>query len=382
MKKLLLVMLSVALIFAFAACAPATDEGTTPEEPQALTAETIVIGHIHINDEAEQGYSTAHINAVNKMAETLGIPAEHVIGKYNVKEDSSCDTALRELVEAGCNIIFCDSFGHEDYMLEVAEEYPEVYFCHATGYQAAASGLANVSNFFGKVFQARYLSGIVAGMATESNKLGYVTAQEFPECVSGLSAFFLGARSVNADATMSIIYTNTWYDVTAETQAAQALIDGGADVLGQHADSTATQGACEANHVYGVGYNTDMSAAAPNATLCSVVWDWSPAYIHFVQALLEGNDPGRDWSGDLASGMVDIVYNDALLDTLDNAAEIRAAVDAARAGIIDGSIQVFAGPLYDNEGNEAVAEGDFFDESGVASAPSWFHILEGVTVIR
>jgi basic membrane protein A and related proteins len=380
MKKLLLVMLALALIFAFAACAGDTDEPT--DEPAALTAENIIIGHIHINDEAEQGYSTAHINAVNKMAETLGIPAENVIGKYNIKEDSSCDAALRELVEAGCNIIFCDSFGHEDYMLEVAAEYPDVYFCHATGYQAAGSGLANVSNFFGKVFEARYLSGIVAGMATETNKLGYVTAQEFPECVSGLSAFFLGARSVNADVTMDIIYTNTWYDVTAETQAAQALIDGGADVIAQHADSTATQGACEANGVYGIGYNTDMSAAAPAANLCSVVWDWSPAYTYFVQCLLDGTDPGRDWSGDLASGMVDIVYNDALLDTLDNAAEIRAAVDSVRAGIVDGSIEVFAGPLVDNEGLEVVAAGDFYDESGTASAPSWFHILEGVTVIR
>jgi basic membrane protein A and related proteins len=378
MKKLLIVLLTLALVFAFGACTADTPEDT---DGAALTAETIKVGHIHINDEAEQGYSTAHINGVNTMAETLGIPAENVIGKYNIKEDSSCDTALRELVEAGCNIIFLDSFGHEDYMLEVAAEYPDVAFCHATGFQASGSGLDNVSNFFGSVFEARYLAGIVAGMITESDQLGYVTAQEFPECVSGLSAFYIGATSVNPDVTMDIIYTNTWYDVTAETQAAQALIDSGADVLGQHADSTATQGTAETNGVYGIGYNTDMSAAAPNANVASVVWDWSPAYTHFVEALLNGEALGTDWSGDLASGMVDVVYNDALLDTFANAAEIKAAVADAKEAIIAGELEVFAGPLVDADGVEVVAEGDFFDESGEVSAPSWFNILQGVNVI-
>ncbi|MEG2213706.1 MAG: BMP family ABC transporter substrate-binding protein, partial [Clostridiales bacterium] len=254
--------------------------------------------------------------------------------------------------------------------------------CHATGNQCATSGLSNVSNFFGKIFEARYLTGIVAGMTTEANKLGYVTAQEYAECVSGLSAFYLGAKSVNPDVTMDIIYTNNWFDVTAETQAAQALIDGGADVLSQHADSTATQTTCEAAKVYGIGYNTDMSGAAPNANLCNAVWDWSPAYIHFVQSYLDGEEITADWSGDLASGMVNIQFNDALIDTLPNGAEIKAAVETAKAGIISGDVKVFAGPLVDSEGKELVAEGDFYDESGKVSAPSWFNILEGITVIR
>ena len=382
MKKLLVALLALCMIFAFAACS-GNDTPDDQGDVAALTAETIKIGHIHINDEAEQGYSTAHINAINNMAAELGIPAENIIGKYNVTEDSACDTALRELVEAGCNIIFADSFGFEDYVVEVAKEYPEIQFCHATGVQATSCGLDNVSNFFGKVFEARYLSGIVAGMLTESNTLGYVTAMEYAECISGYTAFYLGAKSVNPDVTMNVIYTNNWYDVTAETQAAQALISSGADVLSQHADSTATQAACEAaGTAYGIGYNTDMSAAAPNANIASVVWDWTPAYTHFVQAMLNGEALETDWSGDLASGMVDIIYNEALLATLENGEDIKAAVEAAKTQIINGELKVFAGPLVDVDGNEVVAEGDFFDESGTQSAPQWAYILEGVNVIR
>ncbi len=385
MKKLLVVLLAISLIFAFAACGNDTpaDNGNTENVDGALTVDTIKIGHVHINDEAEQGYSTAHINAINQMAAALGIPAENVIGKYNVTEDAACESALRELAEAGCNIIFADSFGFEDYVIEVAKDYPNIQFCHATGVQASTCGLDNVSNYFGKIFQARYLSGIVAGMATESNILGYVSAQEFAECVSGYTGFYLGAKSVNPDVTMNVIYTNNWYDVTAETQAAQALIASGADVLGQHADSTATQAACEADgNAYGIGYNTDMSAAAPNANLCSVVWDWTPAYTYFVECLLNGEDCPSDWSGDLASGMVDIVYNDAAMATLANCDEIKAAVEAARTAIVNGELNVFAGPLVDVDGNEVVAEGDFYNESGESSAPSWFYVLQGINVIR
>ncbi|MDO4581926.1 MAG: BMP family ABC transporter substrate-binding protein [Bacillota bacterium] len=400
MKKLLVVLLALALVFAFAACA--AEEAPVEETPveggeeaaEGLTAETIKVGHIHINDEAEQGYSTAHINGVTAACEALGIPAENVIGKYNISEDDSCDTALRELVEAGCNIIFADSFGHEDFLLEVAAEYPDVVFCHATGYQAASSGLDNVANYFGNIYEARYLTGIVAGMTTATNKLGYVTAQQFAECVSGLTAFYLGAKSVNPDVTMDIMFTNTWYDVTLESQAAQALIDGGADVLGQHADSAATQTTAEAAGKYAVGYNTDMSVAAPAANLCSAVWNWAPAYEHFIAAVLNG-EAISDYSGSMAEGMVDIVYNDALIDSLPNGAEIRAAVDAARAGIEAGTLHVFATDTWTVDGAvvESTADLDgfygveyisdgYFHESEYASAPAFFFFVDGVNVIQ
>ena len=411
MKKLLVILLALALVFAFAACAqedpaqtevpaqtedPAGEETgeETGEESAALTPETIKVGHIHINDEAEQGYSTAHINGVKAACEALGIPEENVIGKYNIAEDSSCDTALRELVEAGCNIIFADSFGHEDFVMEVAKEYPEIVFCHATGTQAASSGLDNVANYFGNIYDARYLSGIVAGMATETNKLGYVTAQPFAECISGLTAFYLGAKSVNPDVTMDIMFTNTWYDVTLESQAAQALIDGGADVLGQHADSAATQTTAEAAGAYGIGYNTDMSVAAPAANLCSAVWNWQPAYQHMIQAVLDGAEI-TDYSGTLAEGMVDVVYNEELLTSLGIADEVKAAVEEARAGINDGSIHVFDTTTFTVGGEEVASTADvegyngneyiwdcYFHESELASAPAFNFYIDGITVIQ
>jgi len=395
MKKFMVLLLALAMVFAFAACGEEAEQGGEvagneevaggEEEVTGLTVDTIKVGHVHINDEAEQGYSTAHINGVKAACEALGIPEENVIGKYNIAEDSSCETACRELVEAGCNIIFCDSFAFEDWMLTVAAEYPEVYFCHATGYQCSGSGLDNVSNYFGNVFDARYLSGIVAGMTTESNKLGYVTAMQLPECISGFSAFYLGALSVNPDVTMDIMYTNSWYDPTLESQAAQALIDRGCDVLGQHADSTTTQTTAEAAGIYSVGYNMDMSGAAPQANICSVVWDWTPTYQFFLEEVLSGKayaEIPTDYSGTLADGMVDVVYNEELLGTFANAEDIKAAVEAAREAINSGDLHVFAGPLFDAEGNEVVAEGDFYNESGEASAPSWNTILQGVTVVE
>lgn len=408
MKKLLIVLLALAMVFAFAACAqdeapPADQPADTPadqpadepaDEPAGLTAETIKVGHVHINDEAEQGYSTAHINGVKAACEALGIPAENVIGKFNIAEDSSCDTALRELVEAGCNIIFADSFGFEDYVLEVAREYPDVVFCHATGYQAAGSGLDNVANYFGNIYDARYLSGIVAGMVTEANKLGYVTAQPFAECVSGLTAFYLGAKSVNPEVLMDIMFTNTWYDVTLEGQAAQALIDGGADVIGQHADSAATQTTAEAAGVYSVGYNTDMSVAAPGSNLCSVVWNWEPAYEHFIQGVLDGAEV-TDYSGTLAEGMVDIVYNEDLLASLGIADEVKAAVEEARAAINDGSLHVFDTSTFTVGGAEVTSTAEldgffgteyiwdgYFHESELASAPAFNLYIDGITVIQ
>ena len=201
------------------------------------------------------------------MQETFGLRDEQIINMYNTPESSACDTAIRELIEKGCNIIFATSFGFEDYMKAAAAEYPDIEFCHATGYQAQGAGLDNFHNYFGNIYEARYLSGIAAGLKTQTNKLGYVAAMPYAECISGFDAFYLGALSVNPDVTMEVIYTNDWNDPSAEAQAAQALIDSGCDVIGQHCDSTAPMTTAEANGVWGVGYNSDMIEAAPNAVL-------------------------------------------------------------------------------------------------------------------
>ncbi len=390
MKKLLVVLLAVAMLFAFAACTADTPADTsvdpstdTPADVQGIAVDAIKIGHIHINDEAEQGYSTAHINGIKGMQEALGLSDEQVIGKYNVSEDSSCADAIQELVEAGCNIIFADSFGFEDYMLEAAKQYTDVQFCHATGFQALGSELPNFHNYFGNIYEARYLCGVVAGLMTETNKLGYVSAMRNTECISGFTAFYLGAKSVNPEVTMDVIYNNTWFDMTVEAQSAQSLIDGGADVICQHADSTATQSTCEANAKYCIGYNTDMSGAAPNYNLCSAVWDWSAVYTSAVQAVINGEEIAPDFCGNLADGMVNIVYNEAVIP-----ADVKAKAEEVKQQIIDGQLYPyvvgpFSGTGIDAAGNEVtieLAEGEEYHEP--QSAPQWGFILPGINVVQ
>lgn len=399
MKKWIAIILSLVLVFSVFACAPSEDEPDTtepagasdpvdepdpdddpddepdPVEPgDELTLENIKVGFVHITDPSDQGYTYNHNRGTEKMAEELGLREDQIINKFNMAETSESENAMRELVEQGCHIVFATSFGHEQFMLKVAEEHPEVQFCHATGYQAGMSGLPNMHNYFGAIYQARYLSGIAAGLKTETNKLGYVAAQPFPECISGLNGFYLGALSVNPDVTMEVKYTYSWHDPVKEGQMAQALIDSGCDVIGQHADSTACATTAEQNGVFHVGYNADMREAAPNASLTSAVWDWS-IYLKFaIEKLVAGEEIPVDWSQGLSEGAVDISpLNEEIV--AEGTAE---AIEEARDRIVNGDWDVFTGPLYNNEGEIVVEEGDTFIEP--ASAPSWEHILEGITV--
>ena len=395
MKKWIAIILSLVLVFSVFACAPSEDEPDTtepagasdpvdetdpdddpdPVEPgDELTLENIKVGFVHITDPSDLGYTYNHNRGTEKMAEELGLREDQIINKFNMAETSDSENAMRELVEQGCHIVFAPSFGHEQFMLKVAEEHPEVQFCHATGYQAGMSGLPNMHNYFGAIYQARYLSGVAAGLKTETNKLGYVAAQPFAECISGLSGFYLGALSVNPDVTMEVKYTYSWHDPVKEGQMAQALIDSGCDVIGQHADSTACATTAEQNGVFHVGYNADMREAAPNASLTSAVWDWS-IYLKFaIEKLVAGEEIPVDWSQGLAEGAVDISpLNEEIV--AEGTAE---AIEEARDRIVNGDWDVFTGPLYNNEGEIVVEEGDTFIEP--ASAPSWEHILEGITV--
>lgn len=400
MKKWIAIILSLVLVFSVFACAPSEDEPDTtepagtsdpvddPSEPEddpdddpdpvdpgdELTLENIKVGFVHITDPSDQGYTYNHNRGTEKMAKELGLREDQIINKFNMPETSDAENAMRELVEQGCHIIFATSFGHEQFMLKVAEEHPEVQFCHATGYQAGMSGLPNMHNYFGAIYQARYLSGIAAGLKTETNKIGYVAAQPFAECISGLSGFYLGALSVNPDVTMEVKYTYSWHDPVKEGQMAQALIDSGCDVIGQHADSTACATTAEQNGVFHVGYNADMREAAPNASLTSAVWDWS-IYLKFaIEKLVAGEEIPVDWSQGLSEGAVDISpLNEEIV--AEGTAE---AIEEARDRIVNGDWDVFTGPLYNNEGEIVVEEGDTFIEP--ASSPSWEHILEGITV--
>ena len=398
-KKILSALLCVGMIAslmvgcgtpAAADTTPAATEDTTAAEGEAETeteaatvagiaAEDIKVGFVHVSDPSDMGYTYNHDLGTIAMKEALGLTDDQIINKFNVPEGAECDTALRELVDAGCNIIFATSFGFEDYVKEVAAEYPEIQFCHATGYQAAGSGLSNMHNYFASIYEARYLAGIAAGLKTETNKLGYVAAFPFAEVISGYTAFYLGAKSVNPDVTMDIMYTNSWNDPTVEAQVAKALIEKGCDVVSQHSDSTAPATTAEDNGVWQVGYNNDMIDAAPNASLISARINWGIYVTEAVQAVIKGEAIPADWCKGLADGAVYL----SPLNTAIAAEGTQEAIDAAAEAIKSGELKVFAGPLTGTspEGNAIeVVEGEYFHEQEEASAPAWNYIVEGCNV--
>lgn len=400
-KRLLSVLLSLALVGGvLGGCnakpaaelgEPETEEnqeskaGDRAEEKDRVSEEVsatdIKVGFVHISDPSDMGYTYNHDLGTKEMQETLGLSDDQIINKYNVPESSECETALRELVEAGCNIIFATSFGFEDYVKEVAAEYPDVQFCHATGFQAADSGLDNMHNYFASIYEARYLAGIAAGLKTESNQLGYVAAFPFAEVISGYTAFYLGAKSVNPDVTMDIMYTNSWNDPTVESQVAQALIERGCDVVSQHSDSTAPATTAEENGVWQVGYNNDMIEAAPKASLISARIDWGIYVTEAVQALVDGEEIPVNWCKGLSD---DAVYLSPL--NTDIAAEgTQAAIEEAKEALESGEIHVFDGPIKGtNPSGDSITieEGDYYHEQEESPAPSWDFIVDGCNVVE
>lgn len=394
-KKWIVLLLCIALAVSIVACDKKPDEPTktdpapvesqdpgesetTPAPPPAgdgVTLDNIKLGFVHITDPSDMGYTYNHNLGTEKMQRELGLRDDQIINKFNTPEDAECEAALRELVEQGCHIIFATSFGFEDYVMTVAAEFPDVEFCHASGYQCALSDMPNAHNYFGKIYQARYLSGIAAGLKTENNQLGYVNAFPFAECIQGFTGFYLGAKSVNPDVKMKVMNTWSWNDPQKEAQAAKSLIELGCDVLGQHCDSTAPATAAEAEGVYHVGYNSDMIDAAPNATLTSAIWDWSRYLELAVTNYVEGKAIPKDWGEGLKEGAVDISrLNEALI--ADGTAE---AIEEARAKILSGDWDVFTGPLVNADGEVVVADGDTYIEP--ASSPAWDHILEGIEFV-
>lgn len=388
-KRILALLLAGVMAVGLAACGstestePAeetTEESTEATEVAGIPAADLKLGLILVGD-AAAAYDKNHIEGMQAACEKMGIDYDtQVVVKTNIGDDSTCADAIAELLEAGCQAIFADSFGHEPYMVEAAAEYPDVEFCHATGYVGASDELDNTHNYFAQIYQARYLAGIAAGLKTESNILGYVAAKPFAEVISGYTAFYLGAKSVNPDVTMLVNYTNEWSDATKEATNAQALIDQGCDVISQHSDTSAPATTAESNGVFAVGYNDDMVPVAPNAALLSARMNWSAYYEYALGCLINGEAIDQDWCGDYAGGACYLSdLNTAII--ADGTAE---AIEAAAAGIADGSVQVFAGPLHgvDADGNELnLAEGEFYTENETSSAPSFAYIIDGITVL-
>ena len=240
---------------------------------------------------------------------------------------------MRDMIDQGAKMIFATSFGYMDYMLEVAADHPDVKFFHCGGYKQAD----NAINYLGKIYQARYLSGIVAGMKTETNKIGYIAAFEIPEVVRGINAFTLGVRSVNPDATVEVLWTHNWNDPPNEKEASFALIDNGCDIIAQHQTGPANLQAAEAKGVWGIGYHADMNEAAPEACLTSPYWNWGPYYTKAVKEVMDGTWEAVNYWGGMDEDVI------RLADLGKNApAGAADAVAKAKAAIKDGSLKVFA----------------------------------------
>ncbi|MBP3927186.1 MAG: BMP family ABC transporter substrate-binding protein [Clostridium sp.] len=340
-------------------------EGVMP----AVAKEDLKVGVIHIGNPADgSGYSFAHDQGIIEMQKALGLDDSQIIRKNNVDDadQTATETAMRECVEEGCQIIFATSWGYMDACEALADEYPEVIFSHGTGYK---SNGVNFNNYFGRIYQSRYLSGIAAGLKTETNKIGYVGAwgKDNAEVTGGCDAFAMGVYSVNPDAEVYIKTTNSWYDPEGEKQAAVALINEGCDVIGQHCDTPNPQLAAEEAGVYGVGYNSDMSKDAPKAVLTSTIWNWGAYYTTAVQSLVDGTWTGENYFGGLKEGLVDLAPLSDLC--VEGTAE---KIEEARAKMESGEWDVFDGVIECNDGSTVGAEGERMSDADITGNIHWY----------
>ena len=347
MKKFLAMLLALVMALSLVACGEKKDD-TQGNGNGDATAAKVKVGFITLHDE-NSTYDKNFIDAAKEACANLGlVENEDYFIKTNVGETEQCAEVAADLVDAGCNIIFADSFGHEPYMIEVAKANPEVQFCHSTGTRAHTEGLANYHNAFASIYEGRYLAGIAAGLKlnamieagdikAEEAKMGYVGAFTYAEVVSGYTSFYLGAKSVCPTVTMDVTFTGSWYDETLEKEGAEKLIQGGCKLISQHADSLGAPTACENAGVPNVSYNGSTQAACPNTYIISSRINWAPYYEYAIKAVMNGTTIDTDWTGTLATGSV--VLTD--LNTTVAAEGTAEAIATATEKLEKGEIHVF-----------------------------------------
>ena len=347
MKKFLAMLLALVMALSLVACGEKKDDTQGNGDGDA-TAAKVKVGFITLHDE-NSTYDKNFIDAAKEACANLGlVENEDYFIKTNVGETEQCAEVAADLVDAGCNIIFADSFGHEPYMIEVAKANPEVQFCHSTGTRAHTEGLANYHNAFASIYEGRYLAGIAAGLKlnamieagdikAEEAKMGYVGAFTYAEVVSGYTSFYLGAKSVCPTVTMDVTFTGSWYDETLEKEGAEKLIQGGCKLISQHADSLGAPTACENAGVPNVSYNGSTKDSCPNTFIVSSRIDWAPYYEMCIKAVMDGTEIPADWTGTLATGSV------VLTDVNETAAAAGTAeaIAAATEKLEKGEIHVF-----------------------------------------
>ncbi len=425
MKKLIALLMCLTLVFGIVACTTTpADEGDDVQEPPATDAPgegdvtepdegegegeqaaDIKVGFIFLHDE-NSTYDLNFINAAKQACSELGLTEDQYILRVNVPEGQECYDAAAELVDEGCDIIFADSFGHESFMLQAAQEFPEVQFCHSTGTRAHTAGVANYHNAFADIYQGRYLAGIAAGMklnemieagefTAEEAKIGYVGAFTYAEVISGYTSFFLGARSVCPSVTMEVTFTSSWYDETAEKEGATLLINNGCKLISQHADSMGAPTACEDAGVPNVSYNGSTIDACPNTFIISSRIDWTPYYKLAIEAVMNGEEIPADWCGGIEEGSVVLTE----VNEQAAAAGTAEAIEEAKAKLVAGELHVFDTSTFTVDGEtltshmadvdtdddstpdtEAISDG-YFHESEYRSAPYFDLRIDGITLL-
>ena len=446
MKKLLALLVVLAMMAClFVGCGSgsgdksntisgAADENDIQVDKEGSSGESsdFKVGLVMIGDENE-GYTYSHIVGLETALSNLGLDkSKNAVWKYSIPEDESCYDAIVDCIDQGCQLVITNSYGHQSFAQQAAEEYPDIQIVAMTGDTAKKANLPNFHNAFTEIYEARYVAGVVAGMKiaelvekgelTDKNydadgnvKIGYVGAYPYAEVVSGYTAFFLGAKSVYDKVSMEVQYTNSWFDITGENEAAVALISDGCVIIGQHADSTGAASACEAalsagTVVYNVGYNIDMLAAAPNAALVSPTNVWSAYYEYLLDAVMNGEELNSNWAEGFDKGAV------ALTELGPNCAEgTQEAVDETIAALKDGSLHPFDVTTFtcknsyvegettafqidadghvtsafatDSDGDfvadtdEAIIDG-YFHESYFQSAPAFSLRIDGITELN
>ena len=393
MKKLLALILALALVFTLVGCGAANSGDADKKD--------LKVGFIFLHDE-QSTYDKNFMVAAKAACEAMNVK---YVQKTQIPESKDCYDAAVELVEVdGCDIIFADSFGHESFLIDAAKKYPDVQFCHATGTQAHTAGVKNFHNAFASIYEGRYLAGVAAGlklkemMAADSTivpKMGYVGAFTFAEVISGYTSFYLGAKSVCPSVTMDVKFTGSWYDEQKEKEAAQALISGGCVLISQHADSMGAPTACETAGVPNVSYNGSTVAACPNTFIVSSRIDWTPYFKYMIKCVQDGKEIDTDWTGTIETGSVvltDINEKVAAAGTAEKLADVKAK-------LLDGSIKVFDTANWTEKGaklesykadvdtdanfekDTEVIENGVFYESKFRSAPYFDIQIDGITLL-
>lgn len=352
-------------------------EGDTAQKGEGgISKDQIKVGVLYLSDPDEgSGYSYTHDLGVKGMQENLLLSDDQIERKIvDDTDEDGTKKAIEECVSDGCNIIFTTSWGYMQVTADMAEKYPDVYFSHGTGYMSNGK---NFNNYFGMIYQARYLSGIVAGMNTKNNKIGYVAAQDSSnaEVTGGIDAFAIGVESVNPKAKIYVDVTNSWYDEKKEKKASERLLSMGCDVMTQHCDTSYPQTLAQEKGVYGIGYNSDMSKETPKSCLTSVIWNWSAYYTAAVKSVIDGTWDGSNYYGGMAEGLVEITGLASFA-----ADGTQQKVDEATAEILSGQNNVFDGVLETNTGKKIGQKGKTLDDATITGKINWYY--RNVVVIK